>query len=213
MIKKFIRLLLGFFLVALGIFLMRQSHLGLNPWGTFHDGVSKLSGLRYGTVTQLTGLVIILLSLILKIKPGVGTILNMILIGQTINLIEILDFIPLANNIILRFVYLIGGLWLLSFGLYYYMTAKLGAGPRDGLMIGLVKLTPFNVTLIKTTIEISALLVGYLLGGAVGVGTIIAALLSGVFLNTILVWRNFDPKLEKHMTLSDFFNTFKQVSE
>lgn len=205
---KFIRLFTGFFLAAVGIYFMRQAQLGLNPWGTFHDGFSKLTGLRFGTISQLTGLVIIILSIALKIYPSIGTLLNIFFIGFFINLIEILNLVPAPEHILLKLCYLIGGIWLLAFGLYLYMTAKLGAGPRDGLMLGLVKKTPFSVTVIKTAIELSALTIGFLLGGSIGIGTIISALLSGFSLHTIFKLMKFDPKEEKHLNFKEFINLF-----
>lgn len=207
-ISKFIRLFPGFFCIALGIFLMRLAYLGLNPWGTFHDGMASITGLKFGTVSQLTGLTIILISIFLKMYPGIGTILNMYFCGYFINMIERFDFIPVPESLIFRSVYYLIGIWTLAFGIYIYLSAGLGAGPRDGLMIGLVKKTKYSVTIIRTTIELTILIIGFLLGGTVGVGTIFAALLSGYSLQTIFKVFKFNPKEKKHLNLSEFFKTF-----
>lgn len=210
---RLLKLFPGFFCIALGIYLMRISYLGLNPWGTFHDGISSITGLKYGTASQLTGLCIILLSMILKIYPGIGTILNMMFCGFFINVIETANLIPTPITIVMRFIYFIAGIWILAFGIYFYLSARLGAGPRDGLMVGLVRKTKFDVTVIRTSIEISVLLLGYSLGGAVGIGTVIAALLSGYSLHAIFRLFQFNPKTAVHLSLNDFIKQFTRKIE
>ena len=205
---KFLTLFLGFFMIALGVYLMRIAKLGLNPWSTFHKGVSIQTGLQFGTISQLTGLTLIIISLFMKIYPGIGTILNMFFCGFFINLLENLNFIPHPNSLLFKCIYLFLGIWILSFGICFYLSTKLGAGPRDGLMIGLVRKTRLSVTIIRTGIEISALLLGVLLGGPLGFGTVIAALLSGKILHLVFKWMNYDAKKARHLTISEFLSSF-----
>ncbi len=208
LLVKFIRLFLGFFILALGIYIMRITSLGLNPWGTFHTGVSLQSGLQFGTVSQLTGLTIILLSLLLKIYPGIATVLNAFFCGFFINLLENINVIPIPNSILIKIIYFVIGLFLLAYGIYLYLSSNLGAGPRDGLMIGLVKSTKYSVRLIRTFIEISALILGVILGGPIGIGTLLAAALSGIILQLVFNLAKYDPKTAKHLTFNDVLVKF-----
>lgn len=202
---KLLQLFLGFFLVGLGVIFMRYSNLGLNPWGTFHDGVSKLSGLRFGTITQFTGLTIVVVSMMLKIYPGVGTILNMYFCGFFINLIDDSNLLSSPDTLIFKFVFLILGICVLAIGIYTYISVGLGAGPRDGLMLGLVKKTGASVSKIRTIIEFAALSIGFLLGGTVGLGTVISAFGIGYAIQTVFKWKQYDSKAVKHLTFNDFF--------
>ncbi|MCH4888683.1 hypothetical protein EZV73_13905 [Acidaminobacter sp. JC074] len=206
MFKKVIQLFLGFLLIALGVILMRYASLGLNPWGTFHDGLSKILDIQFGTASQLTGLLIILLSLVLKIYPGIGTILNMYFCGFFINLIDNLEIIPMPSHIVSKVLYLVLSIWILSYGIYLYISVGYGAGPRDGLMVGLIKLTGGKTSLIRTMIETTALILGFLMGGKVGIGTIISAFAIGHTIQYIFKIHNFNPKEVKHLSIIDSFS-------
>jgi uncharacterized membrane protein YczE len=202
---KLIQLFLGFFLIALGVVFMRYSSLGLNPWGTFHDGVSKLTGIRFGTVTQLTGLSIVLLSMTMKIYPGVGTLLNMYFCGFFINMIDSLGYLPQPSHIMIKILYLFLGILILAIGIYTYISVGFGAGPRDGLMVGLVKKTKYSVGLIRNVIEVTALILGYLMGGTVGVGTIVTAIFIGYAIQAVFYLKKYNPKETDHLSILEFF--------
>lgn len=199
------KLFLGFIIIAIGTNLTIYANLGLNPWGTFHQGVSNITGLTFGVVSQLTGILIIMLSLTIKIYPGIGTLFNMYLIGVLIDLFDKLNFIPEANDLVSRFVYLIVGTLLLNYGIYVYISCLLGAGPRDGLLVGLVKITGVSVSIIRPAIEITILIIGILLGGSYGIGTIINAVGGGYLLNVIFKIHKFNPKKTNQMVITDLF--------
>lgn len=154
---------------------MRDAGLGMSPWGVFHVGVTNHTPLTLGQVTQFVGLIILILSLSIKVIPGVGSIGNMIFIGVFIDIIDSLNIISTPNTIIGRVIMLAFGVFISGWATYFYLKVRLGAGPRDGLMEGLVKLTNKPVWLIRGVIELTALTIGYLLGGPVGIGTLIAA--------------------------------------
>lgn len=198
-----LKLFTGFFMIGLGVYLMRIANIGLNPWSTFHTGISLQTGLKFGTVSQLTGLTIVIISLFMKIYPGIATILNMFFCGFFINLLETTDFIPHPDNFLIKCIYFILGLWILSFGIYFYLSCKLGAGPRDGLMIGIIKKTNFKVTSVRTTIEILAFIIGLILGGPIGIGTIFAATTSGYILHLVFKWMKYDTKNTHHLTIME----------
>lgn len=203
-IKNLPRLLLGFVIIALGINLSLYADLGTNPWGTFHQGISRITPLSFGQVTQLTGVVIILLSLIIKIYPGIGTILNMLLIGFTVDFMDALNLISTPDSLIMKILFLIVGTFLFNYGVYIYLSCELGAGPRDGLMVGLVKITGKSVSVIRPIIEVTIVIIGILLGGAYGVGTILNAFGGGYVLNKIFNFYNFNPKSIRQMVVTDY---------
>jgi uncharacterized membrane protein YczE len=197
--------LLGFIIIAIGTNLTLYANLGLNPWGTFHQGVSHITGLTFGVVSQLTGILIIILSLTIKIYPGIGTLFNMYFIGVLIDLFDRMNFIPQTSNLGVRFIYLILGTLLLNYGIYVYISCLLGAGPRDGLLVGLVKITGVSVSVVRPVIEITILLIGIMLGGSYGVGTVINAVGGGYLLNAIFKLHKFNPKKTNQMVITDLF--------
>lgn len=199
------KLVLGFIIIAIGTNLTLYANLGLNPWGTFHQGVTNITGLTFGVVSQLTGLLIIILSLTIKIYPGIGTLFNMYFIGLFIDIIDRLNIIPKVDNLTVRIVYLLIGTILLNYGIYVYISCLLGAGPRDGLLVGLVKITGVSVSIVRPAIEITILVIGILLGGTYGIGTIVNAIGGGYILSTIFKLHNFNPKQSKQMVITELF--------
>lgn len=208
--KKIIILNIGFFLCSLGMIMMLTAGLGAGPWVTFHKGLSILTGLSFGRMSQIVGLIIILVGAYLNIAPGIGTILNMFFIGFYADVIEASGFLVTPLNFPLQLLLLVGGMIVNSFGIYVYLINGLGAGPRDGLMLGLVKKTNLSVTVIKSSIEITALLLGIFLGGPYGIGTVIAALGMGYILNTIFNKLEFDAKTNYQRTLKDEWEVLKK---
>lgn len=204
-LTKIIQLFIGFFLIALGVVLMRSAGLGLNPWSTFHDGVSKITGLKFGTVTQLTGLTIIIISISLKIYPGVATLLNMYFCGFFINMIYGYNLVTEPTHILLKYVFLIAGIWVLAIGIYVYLSVGYGAGPRDGLMVGLVNKTGKSVSIIRTFTETLALAIGFSLGGQIGIGTIITAVSIGYAIQFVFKHMNYLAKENRHLSILEFF--------
>ncbi len=212
-IKKMPGLLLGFVFCAYGLAQMKNVGIGLNSWGTLNLGLALKTGLKFGVISQLLGLTIILLSLTLKIYPGIGTILNMFFIGLFVDIIDKYNLIFFSENYILKVIILFWGLIVLNFGIYSYLKHELGAGPRDGLMVGLIKITGISVKYIKPAIEITVLIIGFLLGGTVGIGTILATLFGGYILEQIFNWKNFNPKETNQRKLSDYIEVNKPAKD
>lgn len=171
---RWARLFGGLWLFGTGIALMVNARLGLGPWDVLSQGVALRTGLRIGTVTMLVGAVVLLLWFFIRERPGIGTVANIVLIGQAINLT--LPVLPEFESTPLRFLELLLGMLVLGLGSAFYLGARLGAGPRDGLMLGLHRRTGWSIRVTRTVIEVCALAVGWLLGGTVGVGTIVLAL-------------------------------------
>lgn len=203
-IKKTAGLILAFFICAYGIIQIKVLDLGMAPWDTFALGINNKTSMEFGKITQIIGFCIILFSIIIKIYPGIGTILNMLFIGLFADVISGFNIVLVPQNYFLKIIVLLYGNIILNYGLYSYLKFELGAGPRDGLMIGLVKITGLNVKYVRTGIESMVLLVGYLLGGTVGIGTIISTFSGGYILDKIFRWKGFDPKKTCQRKLSDY---------
>lgn len=203
-IKKIPALILAFLICAYGITQIKALNLGMAPWHTLSLGINNKTGIEFGKITLLTGLIIILFSIFIKIYPGIGTILNILCIGPLVDIISKFNIVLVPENYFLKIIVLFYGSIILNYGLYSYLKFELGAGPRDGLMIGLVKITGLDVKYIKTAMEFMVLIVGYLLGGIVGIGTIISTFSCGYILDKIFRWKGFDPKKTCQRKLTDY---------
>jgi uncharacterized membrane protein YczE len=170
------RLLLGLVLCGVGLALMVNADLGLGPWDVLHQGLSERIGLPIGTMTILVGALVLLAWVPLRERPGLGTIANVVLIGTTIDVVRL--WLPEPDATPARWAFLLVGVFLFGPGSGFYIGAGLGPGPRDGLMTGLARRGP-SVRLVRTALEVTALVTGLLLGGTAGVGTVLFALTVG----------------------------------
>ncbi len=167
------RLILGLYLFGLGIAFQIRASLGLAPWDVFGQGLANITGLSFGLATVLASAVILLLWIPLKQKPGLGTIFNALLIGPFIDLS--LRFVPSAADwgIFGQIGWYVLGMTIIALGTGIYIGARLGPGPRDGLMTGSVKKFGKPVWIVRTVLEGGATLIGLALGGPVGLGTLL----------------------------------------
>ena len=171
------RLMVGLFGCALAIALMIRSRLGLGPWDAFHVGLHRLTGLTVGTVSIVVGLVIICGTWFMKVRPGAGTLVNMVMIGVFIDLL--LPVIPDAAGWGWGFLFYLAAIVVFGVATGLYLGAGLGSGPRDGLMIGLSERSGWPVRRVRTLVELVVLAAGWAMGGQVGVGTILFAFTVG----------------------------------
>jgi uncharacterized protein len=172
-----IQLFAGLSGFGLAIPLMIRSGLGLGPWDAFHVGIHMLTGVTVGTAIIGIGFLIVLGSLKLGIRPGPGTVANMVLVGIFIDLV--LPHVPDASGWQTGLLYYVTGIALMGLSTGMYMGARLGNGPRDGLMLGLSLRHGWPVRRVRTAIEVTALTAGWAMGGAIGVGTVLFAIASG----------------------------------
>lgn len=182
--RRIVQLLLGLFLYGIGIALMVRAGVGVSPWDVLTQGVSKQTGLPFGLVTNLIGAAVLLLWIPIRQKPGVGTLLNVLLIGPSAQLG--LRLIPQQTVPVIQGLVLMGGIVLVAIATGLYIGARLGPGPRDGLMTGLHKRTGWKIWIVRTAIEVTVLTIGWILGGQVGIGTVAFALLIGPLVNLTL---------------------------
>ena len=179
---EFLRYLLMVFTFAFmsyGLTAMLWAGVGAPPWDVLHLGLSLQTGLSYGRVAQGVGLVLILVSWILRVKPYLGTILNMFFIGFFVDLFMAAGLAPRPAYPALQVIQLALGTALFSYGTAAYILINRGTGPRDSFMLALSRITKLRIGLIRTFIEIAATVGGYLLGGPLGLGTILFALSVG----------------------------------
>ena len=166
-------LVLGLILFGIGEALLVTANIGVSPWFVLHQGLAFKTGYSIGITTFIVSVVVLLLWFPLKQKPGIGTILNAILISVVLDL-SIL-FLPYPTNFFYQLIQVIFGILIIGIGSGFYLAANLGPGPRDGLMTGLNKQTNQSLSLIRTFLELSAVGIGFYLGGIVGIGTILYA--------------------------------------
>jgi uncharacterized membrane protein YczE len=169
--------MVGLFGCGLAVALMIRSDLGLGPWDAFHVGLHRITGLTVGMVSIIVGLVIICGTWFIGVRPGAGTLVNMVMIGVFIDLL--LPVVPEAPHWGWGLAYYLSAIGVFGLATGAYLGAKLGSGPRDGLMIGLSERSGWSVRRVRTGVELAVLAAGWLMGGRVGLGTVLFALSVG----------------------------------
>jgi uncharacterized membrane protein YczE len=185
LLRRVPQLFVGLALYGVSMAFMVESGLGLTSWDVFHQGVSKATGISFGTVVILAGVPILLLWIPLRQRPGFGTIANLVVIGLVVD--GALAVLPAGESLPARITYLITGILLNGVATGIYIGSNFGPGPRDGLMTGIVGRFPkLSIRLVRTSIELLVLGIGFLLGGTVGIGTIVYALSIGPLVHLFL---------------------------
>ena len=210
-LKRYIKLYAGLFMCALGCIMILKADLGLSPWDVLHQGISKTIGITIGQASIGLGITIVLLDIFLGQPIGLGTVLNFLSIGLFMDLILYLDFIPVKGSYLYRAVLLMTGIFFYAYGTFFYMIQGMGCGPRDGFMQIITKKTKYPVGIIKNIIELSALGSGWLLGGKVGVGTVVTAISMGIFLQIFFKIYKMDIKTLKHRNIKEEVFHLKEV--
>ena len=198
----------GFLLTALGIIITIKANIGYAPWEVFHVGLSNTIGISFGITTIIVGIFIVIIVTILGEKLGFGTILSMVMTGIFADLILITDLIPIAKNFVVGIIMLITGLFVISLGTYFYIKTEYGVGPRDNLMVVLARKTKLPVGICRVLVEFVVTAIGWLLGGMVGIGTIISVIAIGFCIQITFGLLKFDVTAIKHESLGDTINAF-----
>lgn len=186
MLRRLLQLYIGLVLYGVSTALLVHANLGADPWDVFHLGVAKQLGISFGTVIILTGAAVLLLWIPIRQMPGLGTVSNVIVLGLAAD--ATLAVLPPLESLVARSALLAGAIVLNAIATGMYIGAGFGPGPRDGLMTGLHARTGWSLRGIRTAIELSVLLIGWLLGGKFGVGTVIYALSIGPLIQLCLPW-------------------------
>lgn len=201
--RKSMRLVFGLFLYALGSLLSIQASIGLAPWEAFSMGIAYITPLSYGQVVVVTGLAIVVVVFALKEKIGLGTLLNALLIGVFVDLIAASRLIPAMSGFWPGVAMMLGGQVVICVGSYFYIGAALGCGPRDSLMVAIARRLPrVPIGAIRGLLEGSVLVVGWLLGARVGVGTLVSVLGIGFILQATFKVLRFDIRRVEHQSLA-----------
>ncbi|WP_253378815.1 YczE/YyaS/YitT family protein [unidentified bacterial endosymbiont] len=196
MVRRLVQLYIGLVLYGVSTAMFVRADLGADPWNVFHLGVAKLFQMDIGAIMILTGAAVLLLWIPLRQRPGLGTLSNVIVLGIAAD--AALAMIPELSSLTARIMLLISAVIVNAIATGMYIGAGFGAGPRDGLMTGLHARTGWSVRSIRTAIEVSVLLVGCLLGGSFGVGTVLYALTIGPLIQLCLPWFRQKPR-NKHI--------------
>ncbi|MGA5274885.1 YczE/YyaS/YitT family protein [Streptomyces cellulosae] len=184
LVRRLFQLYAGLALYGSSSALLVRSGLGLEPWNVLHQGLSERTGLSMGVVLTALGALILLLWIPLRQRPGLGTVSNVLVIGAAMD--ATLAVVPDAHNMAVRVAMMVSGIVLNGAATGLYIAARFGPGPRDGLMTGLNRRTGVSVRLVRTAIEITVVVTGFLLGGTVGVGTLLYAVAIGPFAQLFL---------------------------
>jgi len=177
MTRRVLQLLIGLFLYGIAIAMIVRGAVGVAPWDVLTQGINLRTGISFGLITIIVGAVVLLAWIPLKQRPGIGTVLNVLLVGPSADIG--LAFIPADLDLWARILLFAGGLLLLGVASGLYIGANFGPGPRDGLMTGIHRVTGWPIWVGRTGVEVVVLGVGWLLGGNVGVGTVLFAVLIG----------------------------------
>ncbi|WP_073479481.1 membrane protein YczE [Streptoalloteichus hindustanus] len=183
-VRRLLQLFGGLTLYGVAMGMQVRAELGLDPWDVLHEGLARRTGLSFGLITALTGLVVLLLWIPLRQRPGIGTVSNVVMIALSVDLT--LALLPTPSSLPVRIGLLVAGVVLNGLASAAYIGARLGPGPRDGLMTGFCARTGWSVRLVRTGIEVTVLAVGWLLSGTVGVGTVFYALAIGPLVQVFL---------------------------
>lgn len=175
--KTFLVLILGLWLFGTGEAFLIDASIGQSPWVVLADGLAKTLDMTIGQTTFLTSVLVLLLWIPLKRRPGMGTLMNILVIAVAIDVMT--PLLPTPTNVVAQTVEVLFGILLVGFASALYITCNVGSGPRDGLMTGLNEKTGIRIGRVRTGIEVIVLTSGWLLGGVVGVGTLLFALLIG----------------------------------
>ncbi|WP_170975332.1 membrane protein YczE [Martelella alba] len=186
MLGRLLQLYTGLSLYGLSIGVYIRANLGLDPWDVFHQGLAGRLSLSIGHVIILVGAAVLVLWIPLRQLPGLGTVSNVIVLGVVAD--ATLSLLPPVDDIVLRGGLLLGGIVINAIATAMYIGANFGPGPRDGLMTGINRRTGWSIKYVRTAIELTVLTVGWLLGGTLGIGTVIYAVTIGPLIQIFIPW-------------------------
>ena len=191
-VKPIARLLVGLYLVGLGLAMMIHTGLGVPPWDVLSQGLQFQTGWSFGIAATVISAIVLLLWIPIRQKPGIGTLINAISIGPFADLSK--PLMPEIEGFWANLAFVLVGLAVVAVGSGLYISAGLGGGPRDGLMVGLTRVSGLPFWAVRTSCEALVLISGWLLGGTVGLGTALFAIGIGYMLQVTMKLFGFDPK-------------------
>ena len=202
---KYLKFILGLFVSAIGTVLVIKSNLGLSPWSVLDQGLALKFSITIGQGSIIVSLVVMIIAVYLGEVVGSGSFLATFLFGTFIDTIMFFNLIEEPTTSTLKLIMIISGVFIFSYGTYMCISMGLGSSPRDSLMSILAKVSGISVGIIRNILELNALITGFFLGGNVGVGTIIPAVFTGIFLQIIFNLKNFKISSIKHRNIKTEF--------
>ncbi|WP_183271450.1 YitT family protein [Buttiauxella sp. A111] len=197
MARRLLQLYTGLVLYGVSTAMFVRANLGADPWNVFHLGVARIFSLNIGMVMIVVGALVLLLWIPLRQKPGLGTISNVIVLGLAADAALVL--MPPIESMVMRSILLLAAILVNAIATGMYIGAGFGSGPRDGLMTGINARTGWSVRSVRTAIELTVLLAGWLMGGTFGVGTVLYALAIGPFIQLCLPWFRIQTRSQKNL--------------
>ena len=202
-----LKIVIGLLIFSLGVHLTIRANLGLAPWDCLGMGISFQTPLNYGLSMTMIGVMILLIDILIKEKIGFGTIIDALLTGNAVQLFNDIDPFPETTNTFVGILIIVAGLALMAIGQYFYMSSAQGCGPRDALLVGLgQRLSRLPIGVVQIILWGTVLLTGWLLGGPVGIGTIVSTFGSGIVMQTVFTFIKFEPRAIEHRSVIDTLN-------
>ena len=200
------------FFNGFGIYLTIQANIGAAPWDVLNLGVSKSLGILYGTASIAVSLTILLIDILLKEPIGISMFIDAVVVGKSVDFFNWLGLVPKAESLLTAIPMMLAGLVILAYTQYGYMLASLGCGPRDTLLVGLAKRAgKLPIGAVSIALLSTATLIGWLLGGQVGIGTLICAFGAGPIMQLAFRTMHFDATHIRHQRLKDSYRVFSSL--
>ena len=209
--SRIVRLIFGLFLYSFGVVLTIKGNIGLLTWDVLHQGISIHTGITMGQASITIGFVIVAIAFFMGEKIGIGTVLNMLLIGTFMDILLQSGLFPIMNTQISGFVMVSAGLIVIAFASYFYIGAGFGAGPRDSMMVMLVRRMNCRVGVARAVVEGTAVALGWLLGGFVGIGTLYSVFGVSIAVQYVFLLLKFNVENVKQETIADTYIILKEA--
>ena len=209
LLGRTLQAVLGLFTYAMGVYLTLQAAIGLGPWEVLAMGVAGQFGLIFGNATLIVSAVILTMDVLMKERIGIGTVLNTIICSKAVDLYTWLGLVPKQEHLAASIAVMIAGMFTIAVGQLIYISTGLGCGPRDSFVIGVGKrLSRWPIGLVQNSILMVALLLGWLLGGPVGLGTLLSVVGMGAAMQLVFRIAKFEPRKVQH---ENFFESFRNL--
>ena len=203
-LKDCIKLFCGITIYSFGVYLTIAANIGLAPWDCLGMGIANCTPLSYGSAMVLIALVAISLQLLMKERIGFATVVDALLTGNLVQLFSVISPLPEIQNIWLGILIMLTGFVVIDIGAWVYMSAELGNGPKDGLLVALGKQLPkIPIGVIGMIVWSVVILIGWMLGGSIGIGTVLSVFGAGVIMNLVYRCIGFEPRELKHRSLTE----------
>jgi uncharacterized membrane protein YczE len=208
---RVLQAIIGLFTYAMGVYLTLQANIGLGPWEVLAMGLAGKLGLIFGNATLMVSAVILTMDVLMKERIGIGTVLNTIICSKAVDLYGWLGLIPKQENLAASVAVMVAGMFTVAVGQLIYISSGLGCGPRDSFVVGVGKrLSKWPIGLVQNGVLMIALLIGWLLGGPVGLGTLLSVVGLGATMQLVFRIAKFEPRKVVH---EGFFESFRKLKK